>query len=257
MRPRPDLSELKARICGLSLRSTAFEGDAARSRLESALSVTAREGLHEICASSPRHTPSALGFAFGLACSGRDHRVVWIFHSPARCEIGEPYAPGLKAWGLEPGSLVLVRVNDARALLAATEEVLHSGAADAVLVSSWGALKPYDLTASRRIGMAADRQSCQALMVLAQPPSTSTAARTRWSVSAARSTPMAAQAPGRPAVHAHLLRSRRAVPPGEWIVEWDRENRSFAEMATASGRLVSLSADRQVAQGASNQWRVA
>lgn len=207
------------------------------------------DSLHEVLAATPRQAVAAHGFALGLGLataarmSGR--AIVWILQSTGRSELGEPYGPGLAAWGLDPEYLLMVHVRDAAALLAAGEDVLRSGAAAVVIMSGWGESRAHGLTASRRLMMAARTGTTPGLLVRANAAPAPSAAQTRWSVTAARSTPLQAQAPGRPAFRVRLLRSRSGTPPGEWTLEWDRETQSFTP-APASGGLVSLSADRPV-----------
>ncbi|WP_415015466.1 ImuA family protein [Brevundimonas sp.] len=157
--------------------------------------------------------------------------------------MGEPFGPGLAAWGLNPADLVMVRTPDAASLLAAGEEALRSGAAGAVIMSGWGEAKVHGLTASRRLMMAARSGSTLGVLVRANAAPAPSAAETRWSVAATPSSPLDANAPGRPAFRARLLRSRSGAQPGEWIMEWDREARAFVKPA-ASGGLVSVPADR-------------
>ena len=206
------------------------------------------DALHEVLAAAPRHAVAAQGFALALAMRASPDAIVWIAQSGGRSEMGELYGPGLSAWGLDPANLLLVRVPDAAALLASGEEALRSGAAGAVILSGWGEAKAYSLTASRRLMMAAQTGSSLGVLVRANAQPAPSAAETRWSVAAAPSVPLPAQAPGRPAFLARLLRSRSGAPPGEWRLEWDRETRALVDPA-ASGGLVSLPADRPAASG--------
>lgn len=254
---RPDISRLREEIAALGLRSLPVSERGEETDLCAALAEATGIGLHEVCASSPRHVPSTLGFALGLSGLTKARRLIWVYQRGAGPELGEPYGPGLKAWGLDPDGIVIVRASDPRALLGATEEALRSGAAEVVLVSSWGELRPYDLSASRRIAMAADKAGCRGVMICSQPPGGPTAARTRWSVMAASSAPLPVLAPGFPAVRARLLKSRKGTPPAEWIMEWDREQRTFRQAPQASGSLVSASADRPGAQERGGQWKAA
>lgn len=216
--------------------------------LDERLGAVRRHAVHEVLPAAPRHAVAAQGFALGLA-SRTPGALVWILQTSGRSEMGEPFGPGLSAWGLDPGDLIMVRVSDAASLLAAGEEALRSGAAGAVIMSGWGEAKVHGLTASRRLMMAARSGSTLGLLVRANAESAPSAAETRWSIAAAPSTPLSANAPGRPACRARLLRSRSGAPPGEWIMEWDRETRSFVP-PSASGGLVSRPADRPAAASA-------
>ncbi|AQR63369.1 hypothetical protein BZG35_05460 [Brevundimonas sp. LM2] len=197
--------------------------------------------LHDIHARSPADAVAANAFALGLATRAtRDRPMVWAIQTLAGQEAGALHGPGLHEWGLRPESVLVVRVRDATALLAAGEEALKSGAVGAVLMSGWGETKAMSLTASRRLALAARAGGSTAFVVRAAATSAPSAAETRWSVRSALSTGLEAGAPGRPAFVAALTRSRQGAAPTEWTLEWDRETRAFAEPAPLSGRLVSV-----------------
>ncbi|MDO1558664.1 hypothetical protein Q0812_04380 [Brevundimonas sp. 2R-24] len=205
----------------------------------------ARKGLHEVFAASSAQAVSANGFGLSLALRAAPPPLVWVLEDRALSEVGAPYGAGLHEWGLEPSDLVLVRVRSAQALLAAGEEALKSGAVGAVLMSGWGEGRAWSLTAGRRLALAAEAGAATALLIRSGAKPRPSAADTRWSVEAAPSAALEARAPGRPAFRAVLLRSRKGPAGGEWIMEWDREARSFVEPAAASGRVVPVSGDRQ------------
>ena len=168
--------------------------------------------LHDLYAEGGSDAPAALGFALGLAwraaeVSGQGRPLVWGLDEGSRREIGRPYGPGLAELGLDPDRVLLVEVRDAAALLGVGEEALGSPAVGAVVLGAWGTSKVFSLTASRRLSMAA-------------------------------------RAPGHPAVEAALIRHRGGVAPRTWIMEWDREQRSFIAPPPLSGGLVSRPADR-------------
>ena len=251
MPPSPALHHLRRQLSALepqpfgSVRAFCLGVNA----LDERLGTVREDAVHEVLPEAPRHAVAAHGFALGLAARAAGGAMVWILQTSGRSEMGEPFGPGLSAWGLDPGDLILVRVADAASLLAAGEEALRSGAAGAVIMSGWGEAKVHGLTASRRLMMAARSGSTLGLLVRANAEPAPSAAETRWSIAAAPSAPLSANAPGRPAFRARLLRSRSGAPPGEWIMEWDRETRrSIAP--SASGGLVSVSANRPAVAGA-------
>ena len=224
--------------------------------LDERLGAVRADAVHEVLPEAPRQAVAAQGFALGLASRASAGAMVWILQTTGRAEMGEPFGPGLSAWGLDPGALILVRVSDAASLLAAGEEALRSGAAGAVIMSGWGEARVHGLTASRRLMMAARSGSTLGLLVRANSEPAPSAAETRWSITSAPSAPLPANAPGRPAFRARLLRSRSGAPPGEWIMEWDRETRRFVT-PSASGGMVSIPADRPAAEGAGGRSRAA
>lgn len=197
--------------------------------------------LHDVHAETAADAVAANAFALGLASRAtRDRPLVWVFQNLASQEAGGLHGSGLHEWGLRPETVLIVRVRDAAALLAAGEEALKSGAVGAVLMSGWGEAKVMTLTASRRLALAARRGGSTAFVVRAAAPTTPSAAETRWSVRAALSTGLEANAPGRPAFVAALTRSRQGAAPTEWTLEWDRDNHAFCEPASVPGRLVPI-----------------
>lgn len=200
------------------------------------------EAVHEVYAASVNQGAAAEGFALGLALRTTG-ALVWIHEDRGRHETGTLYGSGLREWGVETGDLLLVRVPDTSALLAAGEEALRSGSSAAVLMSGWGESRAWSLTASRRLSLAAAAGRTTAVFVRTGAQPQPSASDTRWSVRAIPSRALEAGAPGRPAFRVSLLRSRAGVAPGEWIMEWDRDARSFVEPKT-SGGLVSTPAHR-------------
>lgn len=211
-----------------------------------------RQAMHEIFAADTGQSQAADGFALGLALRSEPKSLVWVMQTRAFSEVGAPYGPGVEDWGLETRSLVLVTVRDTAHLLSAGEEALASGAADAVLLSAWGDGPAFTLTASRRLALAASKGRSTGFFVRAAARPAPSAAETRWRVRAAPSKPLAAQAPGSSALAVELLRTRSGAPSGEWIMEWDREARTFATPSAPCG-LVPVPADR--AKGAGQTGR--
>jgi len=91
--------------------------------------------------------------------------VVWISEDMAAREIGLPYGKGLEALGLDPARLVFVRTRNGAESLWAMEEALKSRAA-AIVAESWVAPRAYDLSASRRLLLAARRGGGLGLLLL-------------------------------------------------------------------------------------------
>ncbi|NBB63894.1 hypothetical protein GVN18_32020 [Pseudomonas sp. ODNR1LW] len=217
----------------------------------------ATHGLHEVYAAATPDATAALGFALGLVRRAADDRpVVWGVQTMAGLETGQIHGPGLRELGLNPGRLVLVRVKEMKDLLAAGEEALSSGAAGAVLLTAWGASPALNLTATRRLSMAAGQGRATALLIrLAAQPQPS-AAETRWRVRGALSRALEAEAPGHPTYAVELLRHRLGAQPRTWIMEWDRERGVFQNGGQSdgygqqgpalSGDLVSLAVDGSV-----------
>lgn len=206
--------------------------------------------LHDVYAATPADGVAANAFALGLATRlARQRAIVWAMQGMAASEGGDPSGAGLNELGIDPARIVLVRVKDAMALLGVGEEALDNPAVGAVVLSAWGEAKAFSLTASRRLSLAAGRGGGTVFLSRVAAEPSPSAAETRWRVRAARSSPLEAEAPGRPRVAATLTRHRGGAQLKTWIMEWDRETRSFIDAATLSGAVVSVPADRTSGAG--------
>jgi protein ImuA len=225
--------------------------------------------LHEIYAASGGDGASALGFAALLSLRFAAERpLLWFRCLKSR---GAPYGPGLAELGLDPGRILFVAAPDERALLRAGADAAHCAGVGAILIEAEGRLPLYDLTASRRLRLAAAHSGVTILLVRTGAAPIPSAAETRWEVASSPSplggegrergfgvgdysptqnplTPSLSppgrgelEAPGPPAFAVRLLR-RRGGPAGmEMRLEWNRDRACFRESAL-SGALVSLSA---------------
>lgn len=197
--------------------------------------------LHEIYAASGEDGTSALGFAALLALRFTAERpLLWFRRLKSR---GTPYGPGLAELGLDPARILFVNAPDERALLRAGADAAQCAGVGAILIEAEGKLPLYDLTASRRLRLAAAHSGVTILLVRTGAAPIPSAAETRWEVAAAPSPVIAdaEEAPGPPAFTVRLLR-RRGGPAGiELRLEWNREQACFRE-APLSGALFPLSA---------------
>lgn len=191
----------------------------------------ARGAIHEVFASRTPDAPAAAGFVTGLvlrAC-GRAGHVVWIRQRHAQEETGKLYPPGLAEMGLVPENLTLVLVRDVADLLRAGLEAARCAALGAVVIEPWGHSKHLDMTATRRLSLAAGESGVTCLLFRVGTEPGPSAAATRWRVEAAPSRPLAAGAPGFPALTATLLRHRGGLGRTLWHLEWDRDTLSFRQ----------------------------
>lgn len=196
--------------------------------------------IHELFATESGDAGAAAGFAAMLAlraCApGRS--ILWLRADEAEGRSGRFYAPGFAALGGSPRDLVVARAPDPVALLRAAGDAARCAGAGAIVVECPGAPRALDLTASRRLALAAERSGAVVLLVRDAEPAPS-AAETRWSVAAAPSAALAADAPGRPALELELLRRRAGSAGMRWRVEWDSDERCFCEPAL-SGAVFSV-----------------
>jgi protein ImuA len=245
-RPCSDtLTTLRSRLEALEGKSGAWaDGVAARPASPDPGRVTAGV-LHEVYGETAADAVTANAFSLGLAAGLVERRaMVWAMQGMAAREGGDPSGAGLNELGMDPKQIILVKVRDAPALLAVGEEALDNPAVGAVVLSAWGEAKAFSLTASRRLSLAAARGGGTVFLARVGADPAPSAAETRWRVRSALSSPLEAGAPGRPRVSATLTRHRGGGLLKTWIMEWDRETRSFIDAATLSGAVVSVPADR-------------
>lgn len=129
--------------------------------------------LHEIAPGAPGDGAAACGFALALAARframapGGRSAIIWIVEDFAAIEGGAPYGPGLALHGLDPAGLILVHAASAKDSLWAMEEALKCRSVAAVIGEIWSLEKIYDLTAARRLALAAQAGGGSALMLAA------------------------------------------------------------------------------------------
>ncbi len=201
-------AQTQSKIMGLPTRSRADSGAFGNS-LESLLNAgLARGALHEVLAASPGDLAAAAGFALALASrfandrqNDRQAPILWISEDFATRENGALYGPGLALHGLDPVALVLVKAPNAKEALWGLEEALKCRSPAVVIGEIWTLAKTYDLTASRRLVLAAQKSGTPCLLFAAGLTGTagrmSSSAETRFEIRASPS-PQLASAGGRP-----------------------------------------------------------
>lgn len=193
----------------------------------------ARGVLHEVFAPGSADAAAAAGFALGLAMRAAQGRpILWARQDFLDGEAGWLSGTGLSAFGLDPGALVTVRARDATSVLRALAEGGRCPALGAAIGETWGDPPVIDLTATRRLSLAARGSGVTLILLRLGASPASSAAETRWEARAAPSLPLEANAPGPPAFAATLLRHRAGTPGRTWILEWDRDRRTFREIAS-------------------------
>ena len=169
------------------------------------------------------HDGAALGFAahlLGRFGTLRPGTILWC-RRPGAAD-APPYAPALAAW-FDPARLLMVTVRRDEDLFWAMEEGLRAGLA-AVL----GETRATDLTAGRRLSLAAEKSGVPALLLRAQPAPPQSVCTTRWRVApaATHSTPGLGDV-GAPRWRIELRRNRFGVPSvtetPTWFLEWNDE----------------------------------
>lgn len=197
-----------------------------------------RGRVHEVFAGEAHDAGCATGFVAALALRlglGLGGTLVWLREGQAEKQGGRLHAPGLAEIGPQPAQVILGVMPDPRAVLRAAADVVRCPEVGVAVIELWREPRLLDLTASRRLALAAEASGVTVIVLrIAAAPSPS-AAQTRWQVAAAPSLPMDANAPGYPAWSIELLRQRGRPAGGRWRVEWNREQACLADASPAGG----------------------
>lgn len=196
--------------------------------------------LHEILPAEAEDMSAASGFALMLALRAAppEKPLLWLGRDIRL------HAPGLAELGADPSRLILVAAPDSASLFKAAIDALRcAGLGGAVIETD-----RLDLTMSRRLALAAETSGVTALLLRTGHSEAASVAWTRWRVASAASTPLAANAPGAPALELDLLRHRGGRDGLHWRVEWNRDRQAFDQPAS-SGAVLPLSARGQAALG--------
>lgn len=239
---RPEsLESLKTRIAAIE-RARAVETAAVAGTghlgIDAALGGgLARGRVHEVFAAQAEDAGCAAGFVAGLALRlglRVGGTLVWLREIQAEKQGGRLHAPGLVEIGLDPARVIIGVLPDPLCVLRAAADVVRCPEVGVAVIELWREPRLLDLTASRRLALAAETSGVTVIALrIAASPSPS-AAQTRWQVSAVPSLPMEANTPGYPAWRVELLRQRGRPSGGDWRVEWNREQACFANADTAS-----------------------
>jgi protein ImuA len=214
-----------------------------------------RGQLHEIFAGEDEDGGAAAGFAAMLGIlaqntgKGGAKPLLWLRTEEAQRRSGRFHGTGFAELGGNPATILLATVPDTLALLRGAADALRCNGLGVVVVECWANPARLDLMASRRLTLAAEHSGVTALMVRPGGRPAPSTADTRWSVRAAPSRPLEANAPGPPVFDLTLLR-RRAGPAGKsWQLEWNRDRHSFHEPTRTpqiSGAPLSVPVGEQV-----------
>lgn len=220
-----------------------------------------RGRLHELLAPAD-DAGAASGFAAVLArLIGGD--IMWVVDEALWRREGRLHPAGLAAIGLDPARLIIVLLPDVSAVLRAAVDGLRCSTLGSVVIALPGDPRALDLTASRRLALAAEAGGVTALMLRLGGKPLPSAAQSRWQVASAPSLPLAGASPGHPAWTLELLRQRGRPDGGRWCVEWDSEqarlhDRDRAAATIADGAalprtVVSLSPGRSAARAGASR----
>jgi protein ImuA len=183
--------------------------------------------LHEISPAAPIHLGAACGFALALAAlagksTGRE--TLFIQTDFTRLEAGIPYGLGVDLLGLPSRRLLILRARRPIDALFAMEEALKCAALASVIAELPD--DTADLTATRRLSLAARSHDGLGLLLRHRSTSLPSAAVTRWDVSAAAGERDAYGGLGTTAFQLSLVKNRRG-PCGRFRVAWSHHERAF------------------------------
>lgn len=218
----------------------------------------ARARVHEVYAAEAEDAAAAGGFAMALAASlaSGPRSLLWLRSRRAAHLGGLLQAEGWRDLGGGPGRGMVSVLPDNMALLRAAVEGVRCPALGAVVAEGWGPIRELDLTASRRLSLAAEKSGVPLLLLRIDAAPVPSAAQTRWQVSAAPSVALPGHAPGHPCFDVTLLRQRGGPSGQSWRLEWDRDRCQFRE-APLPGAVVSVPSDRPAVQRAGNRGQQA
>ncbi len=210
-----------------------------------------RAALHEVFADADSDGSAATAFALLLALRAIDptQTLLWVRDDRAPRINGTLHAPGLADLGCDPARLIMVTSPDALGVLRAGLDGVRCSQLGAILLELHGAVPRLDLTASRRLAMAAAQSGVFTLLLRIDSTPVPSAAQTRWSVACAPSAPLssaslAAEAPGHPAFDIALLRHRGGVAPFNIRLEWNRDRHSFTPLSGGVSSFSAVGTDR-------------
>ena len=186
--------------------------------------------LHEVTPASAGQLGAPFGFALALvvlATEGPGAATALLIGTDfGAYEVGNPYGPGLDLFGLAADRLLFLQVPRSFDVLWAFEEALKSRAVAAVLAELPEEGAAADLTATRRLALAARAGGGLGLLLRQKPSTLPTAAMSRWQVAAAPSLSDRFGGLGCTAFDLALSRNRRGRD-GRFRVCWDHHERSF------------------------------
>lgn len=252
--------EIAARLRQILIRSgpanrhfsVALGHSAADATLGGGLRLSA---LHEVYATATGDSAAAVGFAAGLAArailqtgAGAHAKAGWLFwirQDFSALEHGELHALGLLDLGLDPARTLLLKAADVADALKAAGNALACRGIGALVIEAIGETKLFDLTASRRLALAAAGKGVTVIVLRLNAGLEPSAAETRWLVRASASPPQDDW--GAPVFDVDLARNRHGAC-GHWVMEWCCDDRTFREpnidRAARPGAVVTAAFDR-------------
>jgi protein ImuA len=187
--------------------------------------------LHEVAAVSWRDHGAAIGFILALATRvSSTRKTLWIQTDFAAHDSGAVYGPGYELFGLSLSELLILKAARPLDALWAMEEALKCRALASVIceLPNEGALA--DLTATRRLTLAARESGSFAFLLRQRPSALTSSAETRWEIAAAPGVRDRFGGLGCTALFASLTKNRRG-PTAQWKIVWNHHERAFSSLS--------------------------
>ena len=140
------------------------------------------------------------------------------------------HPPGMAEMGFELEGCYQVHAASPLAALRAAADIARCGGIGAVLVQIEGNPRILDLTATRRLALAAEKNNAPVILLRSDATPMPSAAYSRWQIKSAASTALSANAPGLPTFAAELLRHRKFMAGISAVLEWDAHGRTMREV---------------------------
>lgn len=195
--------------------------------------------LHEVIPQSWKDNGATLGFALAILRE-LNGPCLWVEAQSSQGDLGILFGPGLHAHGIDPSRFMFMHRLKHQHLLAAMEEGLATPELTAVIGILPAASTYYDLTASRRLALRAQKHSVPAFVLRYGSGLNASAAHHRWEITCAPSA-----CPNKnisetnkaftPRWHVSLTKSRTHAP-AQWTMEWSHETHSLCVAALSADR---------------------
>ena len=211
-----------------------------------------RGRVHELFAADADDAAALAGAGLMLALRSGAGPLLWLRQDSGVKAGGGLYGPGLAELGLDPARLIEVVAPDETALLRAAGDAVRCRDVAALLIEPWKSARGLDLTASRRLAVAAEKSGVTVLLLRAGAEPGPSAAYSRWRVRSLASAPLEAGAPGHPAIGLELLRHRGGLEGLAAGLEWNRDDQVFEQIlgqTAVSGAGLPLPARRTSGAG--------
>lgn len=222
------LKGLLARMGGAGVMLPALGAEAgARDRTQMLTSLPFGE-VHELWAETMADYTAAMACLL-TAVKDSDKPILWVTSRAAMLDHGLPYGPGLRQHGIAPERIILVQAHKPIDALWAVEEGLKTDAFASVV----GECGPVDLTASRRLTLAAQTHGSRCLLLVRSTEAPSSAAHSRFRIAptASHDAFFDAKAPGDARGTVSLVKHRGGERPFSFTMEWPSHAQDYLSMA--------------------------